>query len=116
MSVKSAMIALMGLTSLDNRTPFFIGLRFFDSNSSPTVSSWSDTAPFSWELSAAVPDTLTVLVKAEAREITDEGGRVLVADRLVVSEGVVPVLLTVGSFRSGATAADQVEISRSPPT
>lgn len=64
------------------------------------------------------PETRTLLVNADACETIDEGGRVLVAverDRLVVSEGVVPVLApVVGGLRPGTIVADQLLTSRTP--
>lgn len=56
-----------------------------------------------------------MLVNTDAREATDEGGRVAVRDLLVVSEGVVPDLLTVGGLRPGMTSAVQLEMSQIPP-
>lgn len=105
------------LTLLDNRTTPFIGLAFLASYSWPTVSSRSDIAPLLWVSSAPLPETLTIPEKADVRERTEEGGRVVALDerdRLVVSEGVVFVLM-LGAFRSSIMSADQVFMSRIPP-
>lgn len=72
-------------------------------------------APFSWVLSAAAPETRTVLANTDVRETTEEGGRVLVdVERLVISEGVVPLRAPAGGLRPVMTVADHSDTSRTP--
>lgn len=59
-----------------------------------------------------------MLVNTDVHETTEEGGLVLVTvERLVISDGVVPLLATMGGFWPGMTEADQLNMSwgRTPP-